>query len=174
VGFSWGDTPDFAATDPAKAQSDMAWGVISGILSGKDKPFGDAEVNSEKAQAKTASENTYAQAADQIQSQQAQTGFASSPAAERPLLAARIGASQQYGKAANTILINAAQQNFNAKLSAIQSAQQWVDGLRSYVASMTGSWYQRESAKAQLALAEANLAEQQREFNTNFAANNAR
>jgi hypothetical protein len=145
--------------------------VLQGIISGKDVPFGAGEVNSEKAQAKTTSENTFNQAKDQIQAQQAATGFASSPSASRPLIEARIGASQQYGKAANDIRQNAAQQNFNARLSALQGAQAWIESLRSYVATMTGTWWQKEQAKAQLALAETNLAEQQREYDITTASN---
>jgi hypothetical protein len=145
--------------------------VLQGIISGKDVPFGAGEVNSEKAQAKTTSENTFNQAKDQIQAQQAATGFASNPSASRPLIEARIGASQQYGKAANDIRQNAAQQNFNARLSALQGAQAWIESLRSYVATMTGTWWQKEQAKAQLALAETNLAEQQREYDITTASN---
>lgn len=173
LGLSFSDAPDFAATDPAKAQSDFTWGVLQGIISGKDLPFGPGEIDSEKTQAKTNSENTFNQAKQEIQGQQAETGFASSPAAARPLVEARIGASQQYGKSANDIVQNAAQQNFNARLSALQGAQAWIESLRSYVASMTGTWFQREEAKASLKLAEANFFEQQRQFNLTFAANNA-
>jgi hypothetical protein len=58
----------------------------------------------------------------------------------------------------------AAQNNFNARLSALSSAQSWLDSLRSYVATMTGSWWQRQQAMAQLALAQRQLDEQMRQF----------
>jgi hypothetical protein len=143
--------------NPAQSQADFTWGVLKGIIGGNDLPFGPNEINSEKAQAKTASENTFTRAKEEIQGQQAQTGFVSSPAALRPVVEARIAASQQYGRAANDITQNAAQQNFNARLSALQNAQSWIDSLRSYTAQMTGNWWQRQQAIAQLKLAEERL-----------------
>ena len=156
---NWG-----GAGDPASGQSGLTWGILKGIMTGEDVPFGQHEIDLEKGQAKTASENTYNQAKEQIQGQQAQTGFASSPAALRPLVGARIAASQQYGTASNEIAQKAAQNNFNARLTALNSAQSWVDSLRSYVATMTGSWWQRQQAQAQLALAQRQLDEQMRQF----------
>jgi hypothetical protein len=156
---NWG-----GAGDPASAQSKFTWGVLSKILSGEDVPFGPKEIDLEKGQAKTSSENTYNQAKEQIQGQQAATGFATSPAALRHLVGARVAASQQYGAASNEIMQKAAQNNFNARLSALSSAQSWVDSLRSYVATMTGSWWQRQQAMADVALAQRQLDEQRRQF----------
>jgi hypothetical protein len=162
-GFSIDSTiPNFA--DPAASQSAFTWGLLQGIASGNDVPFGPNEVNSEKAQAKGASENAFTQAKGDIQGQQAATGFASSPAAERQILEARIGASQQYGKASNQILINAAQQNFNARLSALQSAQSWIDSLRNYTANLTTSWWDKQARMAELDLAQKRLDEEKRQF----------
>ena len=65
--------PNF--NDPAAAQSDYVWGYLKGIMEGKNLPFGPKEIDIQKAQAKTASENTFNQARDTLNSQAAMTGF---------------------------------------------------------------------------------------------------
>ena len=143
--------------DPAAAQSSYIWDKLTAILEGKDLPFGPGEIATQKGQAKSASENAFTQAKDEIQGQQAATGFASSPAAARQLVSARIGASQQYGKASSAITIAAATENFNARMGALMRAQQWIDSLRSYTSTMFTSAWQRDQAMAELDLARQRL-----------------
>ena len=148
ISGGWPNIPD-----PAGAQSDYVWGYIKGIMEGKNLPFGPKEIDIQKAQAKTASENTFQQAKDVLQAQGAATGMAASPAMGRQLLEARLGASQQYGKSSAQIAISAATENYNAKMNALGRAQQWIDGLRGYVAQMTGAWWEKEARMAELDLA---------------------
>lgn len=149
-----------------KPTSDLINNYLTGVIQGGQTSFSPDVVNYLKSEAKSTSEAGKRSALDQLGFRLASTGVNRSPAVNRNYLGVENEYNTQYSTAVAKIQADKARQDFQDKLAAIDRAQNWLNSLRNYWATVTGNIAQREQALAQIDLGYANLANQRTLLNT--------
>jgi hypothetical protein len=151
---------------PGSDINSMIEDALRGVLQDGKTSYSPEVISAMKSEAKSTSEAGFRNAKDMLNFRHAQSGTLRAPVANREYIQARNTADQGYGQAVGKILAQKALQDHQDKMAALAAAQAHLNSLRSYIAQMNASQTQKEQYAAQLAMAEANLAEQKRQFDS--------
>lgn len=141
---------------------------LSGVLNGKNLPFGPDQIAALTAQAKANTSGAASAASQAARDEAVRRGVFRSPFAARAESDIQRSAASQFTQQATGIQLQAVQQNYNARMAALDRMEKWLDNLRSFAAQMDANSSQREEAIAQIALGYANIAAQRDRLQMSF------
>ncbi len=131
--------------------------ILRGAMTGKDVPFSMDTITALKSRAKSAAEGGARGSMESLKHHLAKTGMARSPASMRQMTDIRRQAQSDYSQASNSIQVQAAVKNYEARMSALKQAQTSLDRQRDYILNVTKVGVARDTALAQIELAYANI-----------------